>query len=425
MDTSETELHGIVTDPDAFNPAREPETLLAALMAGKPFGMEGTNMAKLLTYRDLDQRLDALASDPEGFVAACRKLAGELDKTSTALEIADPLSWRRPTTAPVHARVPLKQQFRAEVESILTLDREAEQRLARRVEFARVRLDKALEETGISKERLPKGVGQVSFGIQGATASGCSLPARVCRRWFELHALRTEMVERNLYLVLINVERYSHTSASQADLIQEGSAALFRAVDGFDWRRGLLFRTYAVHWLNQAFRSYLYNFSNTVRVPVYLQKALKHVNDAKQTLGDQNAAVSDIAEVAEMNEHLVEAAISAVRSSRSLDASLDDEDEGGRLKDLLRVETDEGPYSTSLEDLTLEQSLDDALAHLSDRERFVIERRFGIRQEREHTLAEVADELGVSLERVRQIQVRALGKLRTPGLRKAVDPYLN
>jgi RNA polymerase sigma factor (sigma-70 family) len=94
------------------------------------------------------------------------------------------------------------------------------------------------------------------------------------------------MVERNLYLVLINVERYSHTSASQADLIQEGSAALFRAVDGFDWRRGLLFRTYAVHWLNQAFRSYLYNFSNTVRVPVYLQKALKHVNDAKVRLGD-------------------------------------------------------------------------------------------------------------------------------------------
>ena len=83
------------------------------------------------------------------------------------------------------------------------------------------------------------------------------------------------------------------------------------------WRRGLLFRTYAVHWLNQAFRSYLYNFSNTVRVPVYLQKALKHVNDAKQKLGDANAAPQEIAEITNMSENLVDAAMHAVRSSRS------------------------------------------------------------------------------------------------------------
>ena len=125
-------------------------------------------------------------------------------------------------------------------------------------------------------------------------------------------ALRTELVERNLYLVLINVERYSHTTASQSDLIQEGSAALFRAVDGFDWRRGLLFRTYAVHWLNQAFRSHLYNFGNTVRVPVYLQKALKHVNDAKARLGG-SASVDEIAREAEMAEGLVSSALAAAR----------------------------------------------------------------------------------------------------------------
>lgn len=383
-------------------------------------------MAKMITHQSLDVRLDALALEPERFTLRAIELAAELDATGTALEISDPLSWRRPRPegAP-QSRVALKQQFRAEIDSIIPLDRETEQRLARRVEFARVRLDKALDETGVSRERLPQSVGQASFGVQGASSHGCTLPARVCRRWFELHALRTEMVERNLYLVLINVERYSHTSASQADMIQEASAALFRAVDGFDWRRGLLFRTYAVHWLNQAFRSYLYNFSNTVRVPVYLQKALKHVNDAKQELGDQNASSAMIAEVSEMNEHLVENAMAAVRSSRSLDAAFDDDGEGGRLKDLLQIQDDQGPYSTALEDVTLEGSIGDALSALSDRERLVIERRYGIHQEREHTLAEVAGELGVSLERVRQIQVRALGKLRTPSLRKQVDPFLN
>jgi RNA polymerase sigma factor (sigma-70 family) len=391
-------------------------------------------MTKILTHAQLDAKLDLLAEKalaafaegkPDTFVPAARKLVETLDKSGTALEVSDPLSWRRPVKAPSGGqRLALSQQFRAEVDSIVPLDREAEQRLARRLEFARLRLERALEETGVAPDRLPKGVGTPGLGLQGGVG-GCTLPARVCRRWFELHALRSEMVERNLWLVGVNVERYSHTSASQADLIQEGSAALFRAADGFDWRRGLLFRTYAVHWLNQAFRSYLYNFSNTVRVPVYLQKALKHVNDAKATLGDQNAGAAAIAGQAGMDEHLVESAMGAVRSIRSLDATYDDED-GGRLRDFLSSpESEEGPYSTALEDHTLAGSIEDALAGLSERERFVIERRFGINQPREFTLAEVAHELKVSLERVRQIQVRALGKLRTPNLRKVVDPFLN
>jgi len=126
-----------------------------------------------------------------------------------------------------------------------------------------------------------------------------------------------------------------------------------------------------------------------------------------------------------MNEHLVESALSAVRSARSLDAAFDEDGEGGRLKDLVEDGDDEGPYSTALEDVSLEESLNGAMSGLSDGERLVLERRFGIHQDREHTLAEVAGELGVSLERIRQIQVRALGKLRTPTLRKAVDPFLN
>jgi RNA polymerase sigma factor (sigma-70 family) len=257
----------------------------------------------------------------------------------------------------------------------------------------------------------------------GPLAASGALPPAVGRRWIELHALRTELVERNLYLVLINVERYSHTTASQSDLIQEGSAALFRAVDGFDWRRGLLFRTYAVHWLNQAFRSHLYNFGNTVRVPVYLQKALKHINDAKARLGG-GASVDEIARETDLAEGLVSSALAAARSSRSLDKALDDDDDGGRLRDLLQ-DVGGDPYSPDIEEFSLETSLRQALADLSERERFVLEQRFGLDADREHTLAEVAEALGVSLERVRQIQVRALGKLRSAKLRRVVEPFLN
>ena len=88
-------------------------------------------------------------------------------------------------------------------------------------------------------------------------------------------------------------------------------------------------------------------------------------------------------------------------------------------------QSEDGPYSTRFEDITLEDGLGEALSELSDRERLVLTKRFGLRGEREHTLADVARELGVSVERVRQIQVRALSKLDTPALRRELDPFLN
>ncbi len=382
---------------------------------------------EIITHRELDERLDSLAVAPEAFAAGCTTLAAELDRTSTGLEITDPLTWRKPSNPEKSStRVTLSQQFRREVDAMIILERAPEARLARRIEFARIRFGQALKAAGLSAAEVTEGVHSGTGGFVGAYPINCKLPRDLCRRWLELHTLRTEMVERNLYLVLINVERYSHTTASQGDLIQEGSAALFRAVDGFDWRRGLYFRTYAVHWLNQAFRSYLYNFTNTVRVPVYLQKALKHVNDAKNRLGDAKASVEKIAAEAQLGENLVAAALSSVRSSRSIDMPFGDDGEGGRLKDLLQAQANEdGPYSTALEDISLEDSIGEALGRLSDRERYVVTLRFGVGVEREHTLAEVAAKLGVSLERVRQIQVRAISKLRSPQLRKVVDPFLN
>ncbi len=377
---------------------------------------------KTLLHEQLDRRLDVLAADTEGFSTAAEKLAAELEVEGYRLQVADPTTWRNARSAA--ARVGLHQQFRLDVDQIEKLDREAEQRLARRIEFARIRLHRSLAKAGLELDAL-EGVG---LNNPADPRGGCnsSLPKTVCRHWTELHALRTEMVERNLYLVLINVERYAHTTVSQLDLIQEGAAALFRAVDGFDWRRGLLFRTYAVHWLNQAFRSFLYNSSNTVRVPVYLQKAMKHINEAKNRLGNAKATVEQIAAETDLAENLVASAMAASRSSHSIDLSFESDDDGGRLRDLLTEEADEGPYRVEFEDVTLEESIHAALGKLSDRERFVVCQRFGIGGvEREHTLAEVAEVLGVSLERVRQIQVRALAKLDNPQFRKEIDPFLN
>ena len=382
--------------------------------------MEG----QIIKLKELDQILDRLAQNPDRFEREATKLAKKHDSKGADLEIADPMSWRKGPPPVTGSKVSIENQLRAEIENIKGLDREEEARLARRLEYARIRLHLALEAAGLSTADL-EGSNSYPSAWFGGSPTECALPPKVCRRWSELHALRTEMVERNLYLVLINVERYAHTTAGRPDLIQEGSAALFRAVDGFDWRRGLLFRTYAVHWLNQAFRSYLYNFGNTVRVPVYLQKAMKHINAAIERLGDKAASAEEISRESGLGENLVATALAAARSARSLDTPIGDDDDGSSLRDVVRIEAEDGPYTTDLEDTSLEQGIAQALDRLSERERYVVSLRFGIGQEREHTLAEVAQKLGVSLERVRQIQVRAITKMRTPTLRKRVDPFLN
>ena len=371
---------------------------------------------KILSHQELDRRLDLLSRDREDFDAELRGLGAELDRADVDLEITDPIAWRK--AAGCSGKTSFVEQFRADVDAILTLDRGEEARLARRIELARLRLEQAQLDEGIEPAE-DKDTGHLARAPRTQAVS-----RSVKRRAMELHALRTEMVERNLYLVLINVERYAQTGASRLDLIQEGCVSLFRAVDGFDWKRGLLFRTYAVHWLNQAFRNFLYNTSHTVRVPVYLQKALKHINQATIRLGDPHATPEEIAANSDMNAALVAAALRAARGSYSIDADGGDGDDSSRLRDLI-VDEEHDPYTARIEDVTLEQGLSRALECLSEREQKVVRMRFGIGFRKEHTLAEVAKELGVSVERVRQIQVRALSKLNTPNLRRELDPFLN
>ncbi|MEZ6003595.1 MAG: sigma-70 family RNA polymerase sigma factor [Planctomycetota bacterium] len=364
--------------------------------------------------QNIDSKLAAWAEEPDLFESRAKRLARTWNREGTELELPSPDSWRRPQDDMPSGRVQsIEEQLRREIDCILPMERDDESNLARRIEFSRYLLEDALKREGLTEADLTG---------ERESCDCESLSSLVCTRWIELQAQRRELVERNLYLALINVERYSHLGVQRLDLIQEGSAALFRAVDGFDWRRGLLFRTYAVHWLFQAFRSYLYNYSQAVRVPVYMQKALKHVREAQARLGHDASAVR-IAEETGLPLQQVDAALEANRSTLSLDAPMGSTMEGG-LGDLLGAEGDGDPYDVSMEEGSLEQSVQDALKDLSERERYVVSMRFGLEGDKAHTLAEVAEEMGVSLERVRQIQVRALGKLKTPKLRAAVDPFL-
>jgi RNA polymerase sigma factor (sigma-70 family) len=379
----------------------------------------------ILTHDQLDERLNRLEEPEADYNAGLHVLVEEVDDLGIPLEIRSSESWRTSSTPRPLARVAsIEEQFRTEVDRICRQEREAESRLARRMEFARFRYERALAKADIDPHDLAGRLPSAPSEGQAFKNFEPGFPLEVLLRWQELHALRVELVERNLYLVLINVERYAHTRTNRMDLIQEGSSVLFRAADGFEWRRGLLFRTYAVHWLNQAFRSYLYNFGNTVRVPVYLQKAMKHVRDAKERLGNEPQSVKAIATEADLGEKIVQSALGASRSTQSIDVSLGSvDDEGMSLSEILST-GEEGLYRSSMEDVSVTDGVRMALDRLGARERHVIDLRFGLTSGREHTLAEIAKDLGVSLERVRQIQVRAISKMNTPLLRKAIDPHL-
>ena len=374
-------------------------------------------MTKKLLLNELDARLTEAAKTPATYDRAMGEYALQSDREGLALEQVDPSRWRSAADRVTLSRASsLEQLFRADVAAISPLEREEETALARRIEFAKVRLESALGRAGIDFEELKP---------DGVDVEAAELPREVLARWREWHALRKEMVERNLFLVLLNLERYAHTRASRMDLIQEGASALFRAADGFDWRRGLLFRTYAVHWLHQAFRSHLYNFGHTVRLPVYLQKAMKHVNDASNRLGTDDPG--RIASETGLGEHLVSNAQSARRSVVSVDTGFADADGEGKFADVLTDDEEQSSrdlYRPDMEEVSLDDGLRMALGRLEDRERHVIEKRFGLFGGREHTLSELSRSLRVSLERVRQIQIRALQKMNAPAIRRAVDPFL-
>jgi RNA polymerase sigma factor (sigma-70 family) len=383
-----------------------------------------------ILHAELDALLAPAIKSPESFESVALAGIQKLDLGGTPLEICDHQSWRRkPRNFAGPSSASFLHQFRADVDTIETLERDEESNLARRLEFARMRLDIAVTREGLAPEDVQEGIAHMGMGwtreVAEQTVAASQLPEQVARRWVELHALRTELVERNLYLVLINAERYAQTGASRVDLIQEGSIALYRAADGFDWRRGLLFRTYAVHWLNQAFRNYLYNFGHTVRVPIYLQKVMKQVNEAKIRLGDPKASSAEIALEGEIEQHLVDSALTATRSSLSLDAEFRSSAGTSRLGDFLEDERSLEDELSSIDRLTMENGLRQALAGLRKRERYVITQRFGLSSTKEHTLAEVAKALGISVERVRQIQITALRKLGSPDLRNKFSAYLN
>jgi RNA polymerase sigma factor (sigma-70 family) len=226
----------------------------------------------------------------------------------------------------------------------------------------------------------------------------------------ELVIARNEMVERNLHLVFHLLHRYRHVSIPEEDLVQEANESLFRAVEGFDFSRGLRFKTYASYWVNQAFLNAIYNQGRTVRVPAYIQKGMKKIRAVAEKVEGGFYNVDAIAKKADVARELVINTLSRNRFTLSLN-TLVASAQGSELVDLMEGH-DEAQAPEFGESDAMVHHLAGAIDLLSEREQDVVRMRFGLGGIGIRTLSEVGCKLGISLERVRQIQRGALQKMR-------------
>ena len=223
---------------------------------------------------------------------------------------------------------------------------------------------------------------------------------------------RQRMIESNLRLVVKIARRYLNSGLPLLDLIEEGNLGLIHAVKKFDPERGFRFSTYATWWIRQTIERAIMNQSRTVRLPIHVIKDINQCLRAARRLRQENDEAPSYEDIADFTDRDVEDVrrLMALHERVTLRASPSDEDGLGPV-DNLRARRDAEPSRCAHRD-SVNAIVDHWVCELSDKQRAVVERRFGLHGYRRATLEQIGDEIGVTRERVRQIQLDALKNLR-------------